>query len=209
MALDRQYWNDRYAQGETGWDIGGPSTPLREYIDQLKDKDLRILIPGGGRAYEAEHAHRKGFRHVFVIDLTDAPLQDLLARCPDFPQDHWITGDFFQHDERYDLILEQTFFCALDPGLRSRYVEHMHRLLVPGGKLQGVLFSIPLNNDRPPFGGSAEEYRPLFEPFFPDVSLRPCYNSIKPREGNELWLRAQRPGGRPISPSSRDGGDMA
>lgn len=190
MQLDRTFWNDLYANGDTGWDLGGPSTPLREYIDQLKDKDLRILIPGGGRSYEAEHAHRKGFRNVFVIDLTDAPLKDLLKRCPDFPPEHFIVGDFFAHEGAYDRILEQTFFCALDPALRPRYVEHMHRLLKPGGRLVGVLFNDALNTDRPPFGGSKEVYLPLFSPHFPGVSFTPCYNSIKPREGRELWLKA-------------------
>jgi transcriptional antiterminator Rof (Rho-off) len=190
MELDRNYWAERYTKQETGWDIGGPSTPLREYIDQLKDTDLRILIPGGGRAYEAEHAHRKGFRNVFVIDLTDAPLDDLLQRCPDFPREHFIVGDFFTHVGQYDRILEQTFFCALDPALRERYVAHMHTLLKPGGKLVGVLFNIPLNADRPPFGGSGEDYAPLFRKHFHEVSLEPCRNSIKPRAGNELWLCA-------------------
>ena len=190
MELNHDYWAERYTKKETGWDIGGPSTPLREYIDHLKDKDLRILIPGGGRAYEAEHAHRKGFKHVFVIDLTDAPLHDLLQRCSDFPREHFIVGDFFEHQGSYDIILEQTFFCALDPALRERYVAHMHSLLNPGGKLVGVLFNIPLNTDRPPFGGSATEYAPLFRKHFREVSLEPCRNSIKPRAGNEVWLCA-------------------
>lgn len=190
MGLDREFWHARYATGDTGWDLGAPSTPLKEYLDQLTDKGLRILIPGGGRAYEAEYAHRLGFSNVFVIDLSDAPLRDLLARCPDFPRAHFIVGDFFAHQDRYDLILEQTFFCALDPALRERYVEHMHRLLRPGGKLVGLLFNDALNSDRPPFGGFCDDYLPLFRRWFPDVTMEPCRNSIAPRAGRELWLRA-------------------
>jgi len=192
MNLDHDFWNERYATGETGWDIGAPSTPLKEYIDQLTDKSLRVLIPGGGRAWEAEHAHLLGFANVFVIDLTDAPLHDLVARCPSFPREHFIVGDFFAHRERYDLILEQTFFCALDPALRERYVEHMHKLLKPGGKLVGVLFNAELNAEKPPFGGFREDYMPLFRRWFPNVRMEPCRNSIAPRAGRELWLVAQR-----------------
>lgn len=190
--LDREYWEGRYQAQETGWDIGAPSTPLKEYLDQLTNKDLRILIPGGGRAYEAEYAHRQGFRNVFVIDLTDAPFKDLLARCPDFPKEHLILGDFFTHDGQYDRILEQTFFCALDPALRSRYVEQMYHLLKPGGKLVGVLFNDALKPDGPPFGGFRADYLPLFRTHFPDVSMEPCYNSIAPRAGRELWLSTRR-----------------
>lgn len=190
MDLDRSFWEDRYHTGETGWDLGGPSTPLKEYLDQLTDKDLKILIPGGGRAWEAEYAHRQGFRNVFVIDLTDAPFKDLLSRCPDFPKEHLIVGDFFQHEGQYDRILEQTFFCALDPALRERYVAHMHALLKPGGKLVGVLFNDALNTDRPPFGGFKADYEPLFKQHFGQMSMELCHNSIQPRAGRELWLCA-------------------
>ncbi len=190
MNLDHDFWHQRYATGETGWDLGAPSTPLKEYLDQLTDKELRIFIPGGGRAWEAEYAHRLGFRNVFVIDLSDAPLTDMLARCPDFPRAHFIVGDFFEHRGRYDLILEQTFFCAIDPALREQYVAHMHRLLAPGGKLAGVLFNDTLNADKPPFGGFINDYLPLFRRWFPGVTMEPCQNSIAPRAGRELWLKA-------------------
>ena len=190
IDLDRDFWQQRYADGTTGWDLGAVSPPLKAYFDQLTDKDLRILIPGGGRSYEAELLHKAGFRNVFVIDLTSAPFEDLLARCPDFLEEHLITGDFFAHDGSYDLIVEQTFFCALDPALRERYVEHMHRLLAPGGKLIGVLFDDPLNDDHPPFGGNQDEYLALWRPVFGEVLLERCHNSVPPRAGRELWLKA-------------------
>jgi transcriptional antiterminator Rof (Rho-off) len=190
MDLDRAYWDALYANAETAWDLGGPSTPLKAYIDQLSDRDLEILIPGAGRAYEAEYLHRSGFRNVHVVDLSDAPFRDLLARCPDFPQEHLHAGDFFQHEGRYDRILEQTFFCALDPAVRPRYVERMHHLLKPEGKLVGVLFDDTLGVEGPPFGGSAAEYALLFGVHFPGVTFERCYNSIKPRAGRELWMKA-------------------
>ncbi len=194
MPLDRDYWAERYARSETGWDIGAPSTPLKEYIDQLTNKELHILIPGAGRAYEAEYAHRSGFKDVFVMDLTDAPFAELLQRCPEFPKDHLLVGDLFAHQGEYDRILEQTFFCALDPIFRTRYVSQMHQLLKPGGKLVGVLFDDPLNSDRPPYGGSLAEYELLFKKEFRALSIEPCFNSIAPRAGRELWLSATKEG---------------
>ena len=194
MELDRRSWSERYANNDTGWDLGGPSTPLREYIDGLKDKQLRILIPGAGRAYEAEYLHRRGFTNVFVIDLAPEPFDALLHRYPEFPREHLVIGDLFDHDGTYDLILEQTFFCALDPLLRTRYVKKMHSLLAPGGVLAGVLFDDPLNSDRPPFGGSKAEYLELFGARFNELKITPCYNSIKPRAGREVWLKAVKEG---------------
>ena len=204
MELDANFWEQRYRTAETGWDLGGPSIPLKEYLDQVTNKELRILIPGGGRAYEAEYAHRLGFQNVFVIDLTDAPFTDLLVRCRDFPKEHLIIGDFFTHEGQYDLILEQTFFCAIDPSLRPKYVEHMHRLLAPGGKLAGLLFDDVLNSDRPPFGGNRAEYLPLFRSHFPELTLEPCHNSIAPRAGRELWLNAPKAAYIPIDCSLYD-----
>lgn len=189
-TLDATYWHQRYAHEDAPWDLGAPSTPLATFLDGVVDRGSRILIPGAGRAYEAEYAHRLGFRNVYPMDLTGAPFEDLLRRCPTFPREHLLVGDFFDHQGAYDIILEQTFFCALEPSLRERYVAHMHALLKPGGRLVGVLFNIPLNADRPPFGGSATEYLPLFQQHFRTIALEPCRNSIPPRAGNELWLTA-------------------
>ncbi len=192
MQLDGEFWNTRYKEGEIGWDLGGPSTPLKEFIDTLTDTSLRILIPGCGHGHEAEYLWRKGFRNVFVIDIAPLALQAFSERVPDFPKDHLICGDFFQHEGPYDLILEQTFFCALDPALRKAYADSMHRLLKSGGRLVGVLFGVPMNADRPPFGGSKEEYLGYFAPLFTVEHMEPCANSIAPRAGNELWVELRK-----------------
>ena len=39
--MDKFFWNNRYHEKKTGWDIGHPSTPIKEYIDQLRDKDTQ------------------------------------------------------------------------------------------------------------------------------------------------------------------------
>ena len=50
MDLNKGYWEKRYEEGTTGWDTGGPTKPLTDYIDQVENKDLKILIPGAGNA---------------------------------------------------------------------------------------------------------------------------------------------------------------
>ena len=188
MQLDKDFWNNRYVGKQIGWDLGAPSTPLKEFIDTLEDKSTRILIPGCGNAYEAEYLHQQGFDNVFVIDIAPLALEGFKERAPHFPQDHLFCGDFFEHEGEYDLILEQTFFCALNPQLRSAYAMKMNELLSEKGKLAGVMFSFELTEKGPPFGGSAEEYKVYFEDYFEIKSLTPCLNSIKPRLGSELWV---------------------
>ncbi len=192
MNLDKDFWNNRYAGNQIGWDVGAPTTPLKEYIDTLEDKGIRILIPGCGNAYEAEYLHEQGFENVFVIDIAPLALEGFQKRVPQFPKDHLILGDFFEHQGEYDLILEQTFFCAIDPKLRSDYAKKMHELLNPKGKLAGVMFCFELTEQGPPFGGSVKEYEGYFGKLFKIASMKPCENSIKPRLGNELWVELLR-----------------
>lgn len=186
--LTKQFWNNKYVANDFGWDIGDISLPLKTYIEQLSNKEISILIPGAGNAYEAEYLFRKGFKNVTVLDFAESPLQNIKKRLPEFPDKQLIQQDFFEHQGQYDLIIEQTFFCAINPSLRQQYVKHMNQLLKPNGKLIGLLFNDVLNTDKPPFGGNKQEYETLFSPTFELKVLETCYNSIKPREGRELFM---------------------
>ncbi len=190
--FNKDFWTERYRTNDTGWDMGAPSTPLKEYIDQLINKNLSILIPGAGNAYEAEYLFNKGFKNITVLDISAEPLKNIRKRLPAFPKENLIQTDFFDHLNNYDLILEQTFFCALHPSLRENYVKQMYSLLKPKGKLVGLLFIAPLNNSMPPFAATKEEYVTLFKKQFNFKVFEACYNSIKPREGRELFINFER-----------------
>jgi methyl halide transferase len=186
------YWTDRYQTQNTSWDIGYPSTPLKEYIDQLSDKSISILIPGAGNAYEAEYLWAQGFKNVFVMDISAIPLQSFKVRNPLFPDKQLIEANFFEHIGDYDLIIEQTFFCSFEPTKENRemYARQMAQLLKPHGKLVGLWFNIPLiegNMDKRPFGGSKKEYLQYLSPYFKMKTFENSYNSIKPRAGQELF----------------------
>ncbi len=104
-------------------------------------------------------------------------------------------GDFFTHNGQYDLIIEQTFFCAIDPALRKNYVQKMADLLAPGGTLTGVLFNKHFDFEGPPFGGSKQEYENLFSPFF-DIKILETNNHSSPkRKGKELFFNFKKKSG--------------
>ncbi len=188
MNLDASYWNEQYRSRQTGWDIGYVSTPIKEYIDQLEDKNLRIMVPGAGIAWEVEYLFLKGFRNTYLLDISDEAIRSFQNRVPDFPHKHLINEDFFQHQGKYELIIEQTFFSSLPPYLRFDYAEHMNQLLLPGGKLVGLLFNHEFGNDHPPYGGCPEEYRELFGDHFSIRQFEVAYNSIKPRREREHFI---------------------
>lgn len=191
MTID---WEKRWQTGQTGWDLGAASPPLTAYADQIppEKRNLRVLIPGCGNGYEALHLLRLGFTDVTMVDIAPTAVERLRQRL-DASMPGWkahlqvICADFFALEGPFDLILEQTFFCALDPALRPDYVRKMHDLLPPGGTLAGVLFDREFEGG-PPFGGDTAEYAALFRPLFQIRSLAPCYNSIPPRAGSEVFF---------------------
>jgi thiopurine S-methyltransferase len=183
---EASYWSELYQTGRNGWDIGNVSTPLKEYFDQLSDKSIRILIPGAGFAWEAQYLHQQGFTQVFVLDFATEALEVFRKNNPEFPEEHLICEDFFQHRGLYDLIVEQTFFCAIPRNSRKKYMTKMHELLHREGKLIGLLFNHEFPSENPPFGGSEAEYFSLFEPLFHLERLETATNSIHPRSGREF-----------------------
>jgi methyl halide transferase len=185
--MKNNYWEERYLNNDTGWDAGQITTPIKAYIDQLENKNLKILIPGAGNGYEFDYLIQNGFTNVTVIDIASFPIQNIKKRNPKY-EDQLIVTDFFDFNDSYDLIIEQTFFCAINPDLRKKYVTKMTDLLNTKGKIIGLLFDFPLTEAGPPFGGSKEEYLNLFSNDFKLKTLEKAYNSILPRKDKELFF---------------------
>ncbi|MEH6537357.1 MAG: methyltransferase domain-containing protein [Psychroserpens sp.] len=190
--LNGTYWDSRYNNNDEPWDLGEVSPPIKAYVDQLTNKSLRILIPGGGNSYEAEYLFNSGFKNVFVVDVSKTALDNIKNRVPDFPSEQLVHQDFFKFNMIFDLILEQTFFCALNPDLRPQYVSKMNDLLSENGKLVGLLFNVLLFSDHPPFGGSKEEYIEKFNSFFDILLMEEAYNSHITRVGRELFFKLKK-----------------
>lgn len=193
-SLMRQFWEQHWMSNNLGWDIGYASPPIIEYMKQYEDdKDIAILIPGCGNAYEAEHLLDQGFTNITVIDISPTAVQRLKEKFRGKEGIQIVCADFFAHNKLgyYELILEQTFFCALNPDRRAHYVAQTAQLLKPTGKLAGVLFGVEFDREGPPFGGIKAEYAQLFSPYFHLRKLEDCYNSIEPRKGNELFIEFQ------------------
>ena len=186
--LNPKYWDQLYQNEETGWDIGYANPEIVNYFKTVENKDSRILIPGCGNGYEGEALYNMGFRNLTLLDYAPLSKTNFLERVEGFRQEQFEIGNFFDHKGEYDYIVEQTFFCALNPDLRSRYVEHVHQLLERQARLVGLMFNIPLFDDHPPFGGSEVEYRNLFSPLFSIASMHMPINSVPARRENELFI---------------------
>lgn len=192
IQLDKKFWNNKYLNNEHKWDVGYITTPLKEYFNQIKDKNLRILIPGCGNSYEAEYLFNSGFKNIFLVDYSEKALSNFKKRVPNFPSENLLCIDFFDLNMKFDLIIEQTFFCAIQTNKRGEYALKMNHLLSEKGKLVGLLFDDPMNEDHPPFGGNKKEYATFFEKYFKFKIFEKSNNSIKERSGRELFMILER-----------------
>lgn len=183
QQLGKEFWNNKWV-----WDIGHASPPITAYMDKYPNKDARILIPGCGNAHEAEYLMANGFTNVTLLDVAPKAVEKLRKKYEQTLEIEIINKDFFKHDGKYDLIIEQTFFCAIEPSFRTEYAQKAHELLESSGLLMGVLFSKPFEKAGPPFGGTLEEYEQIFAPHFEIEKMEECYNSISPRLGSELFI---------------------
>lgn len=189
--MDANYWETQYQNKNTGWDLGVISPAIKLYFDSIKDKNSAILIPGCGNTYEAEYLLEQCFTNITVIDISTTLVTSLEQK---FSENDYITiilGDFFEHQGSYDFIIEQTFFCALNPALRQNYAQKMNELLTTDGLLIGLLFDREFDKG-PPFGGSQKEYESLFKYKFDIVRMESCLNSVTPRANTELLIELKK-----------------
>lgn len=110
--MNKEYWEQRYTNQETGWDIGSSSTPLKEYIEQLENKNLKILIPGAGNGHEVSLLHELGFNQVYILDIAKQPLDRFKINNPTFPIDHILHQDFLNYKSHSILLLNKLFLCT-------------------------------------------------------------------------------------------------
>lgn len=190
--LDQSYWEAKWQSQQTGWDIGQASPAISSYMANYPNKNASILIPGCGNAYEAEFLLANGFINITLIDIAPKAAGLLKEKFAKSPQVKVLCEDFFQHQGKYDLIIEQTFFCAIQPKRRKEYAEKAFSLLNREGKIIGLLFDRSFDHQGPPFGGCAEDYKPIFRDYFKIETMEESYNSITARAGSEVFIKLLR-----------------
>lgn len=165
-------WDDLYREGHTPWDKGEASPPLAEWLGTHPGAMRgRILVPGCGTGHDVRLIAAEAEATAPVgLDLSPRAI----ARAATFPRaagESYLVGDLFtlpaEHREVYDWIWEHTCFCAIDPDRRKEYADAVHAALKPDGRLLGVFYLDPYDDDHPPGGGpphgcSHQELESLF-----------------------------------------------
>jgi len=190
--LSAQAWNDRYLNQNTPWDLSGPTPEFQRLMEtNLFKRGMNVIIPGGGRGYDAVELAKHGVVP-YLVDFAPEPLKQTLERAAaekvtvyTYRKDFFTLLDDSFHRGFYDAVLEYTFYCAIDPQLRAEYAQRAAELLRPHGLFVGLFFPTEMDREGPPFVVSEEDVRASFSPYF-DITFERPKKSIGAREGREF-----------------------
>jgi len=171
---DPSYWSERYRRGDTPWDLGA-ETPafiaLVERLDFPKPTEQwhpAVVVPGCGYGHDALMLARRGY-DVTAVDFASEPLDYLqqTARLVGLAI-NTVQCDVFDLPSLYlsafDIALEYTCYCAIDPSRRQEYANVLASLLKPNGIVAGLFFPFDtVERSGPPFSVNEHEIRTQFE----------------------------------------------
>lgn len=161
-------WERCWEEGVTPWDLGRP-TPILEHLIQTKSiPDGRALVPGCGSGYDVV-ALASPERCAIGLDISEVAIKkarQLAASSPNGNYCSFLLEDFFTWEPRdlFDLIFDYTFFCAIEPNLRSTWASRMRDLLKPDGELITLMFPIDDHEGGPPYKTSVADYEEVLHP---------------------------------------------
>jgi methyl halide transferase len=186
----REDWQGHYESNDLGWDLGQVAPPFVKLWEEEKLTVGKALVPGCGRGHEVIFLAENGFE-VTAIDFSKGAVTYLERAL----EERSLSGrvlyqDFFgldnSHDDVYDLVLEQTFFCAIAPRQRVDYALNVARILKPGGMLVGLFYHTNKEGG-PPYNTTPEDIEVNFAKNFKIQELYKTTLSAEQRKDKE-WL---------------------
>ncbi|AZZ38020.1 class I SAM-dependent methyltransferase [Bdellovibrio sp. qaytius] len=191
---DSEFWTDIYNEGNPGWDLGEPAVAFKDMIQRIKLPKSRILVLGCGAGHDAALFAEAG-HVVTAVDFSEGAIKKAKSLYSHLENLTFVQQDIFAlpHDwnETFDVIVEHTCFCAIDPDRRKEMVKLWRRLLHEEGQIMGVFFAM-LKRAGPPYGSSEWEIRELLKNSFHFLFWGRWRESIPRREGRELFVLAKK-----------------
>lgn len=193
---DPGFWDERYREGRTPWDLGGVPPALTRFLAANPARDgEEALIPGCGSGHEIAAFAVAGYR-VTALDFSPAAVERARARLPTGARAEVRCADVLRDPlpaGRFAVVYERTFLCALAPDRWSHAVARLAACLRPGGRWAGLLYFGP-RDDGPPFGLAPGEESALFAPWMEPVADRAVPEEESPAlfAGRERWQEWRR-----------------
>ena len=190
------FWETHYQEGETGWDVGGPTPVFSQLVELLKPGKLCII--GCGRGYDAILFAQYGFR-VTAVDFAPSAIRSVQKLAQEaklsvqaLERDLFTLSQDFEGE--FDYVLEQTCFCAIPVHRRVEYEQLVWTILRPKGQLIGLWYPLDkkLEEGGPPWGVEETTLKQLFQDRWHILQDEYPTLSIPRRQGREKLIIFQK-----------------
>ena len=193
-----EFWEDLYARGGDGWELGAPAPPLVDFFAAMRLDGHRVAVPGCGRGPDVRFLASLGYEAV-GFDFSPAALTAARALAErDGSAARFEARDVFTLGRAcpraFDGVWEYTCFCAIDPARRPEYVAALAGAVRAGGWLLACFFPLRHVSAGPPFPVSIREVRRVLRPAFRIERAFPPLRSARGRQGREWMVLARRTG---------------
>jgi len=165
------FWEDVYARGGDGWELGRPAPPLVDILDTTPPPRGRVAVPGCGRGHDARLLAARGY-DVTGFDFAPAALSQARALAAR-------EGVAATFDGRDVFTLGR---------------ELPNATLRGGGWLLACFFPLRALTPGPPFVVSPAEVRRLLAPAFTIERAFDPLRSARGRQGREWVVLARKTG---------------
>ncbi|KAJ3187527.1 hypothetical protein HDU85_006822 [Gaertneriomyces sp. JEL0708] len=183
-------WHDLWVSSHTPWDEGRampalialfkPSTLPASLLTSLSQGTA--LVPGCGSGHDVLFlSSTPGRTSVTGLDISPRAVSvaESIRDEQKIPASKvsYTAGDFFSYTppEKYNLVYDHTFLCALEPQRRPQWAEKIHSLLSDGedtGFLITYMFPISDHQGGPPYALSEEIYHSVLDFAFDCVYIK-------------------------------------
>lgn len=188
-----EYWEASYQSGEMGWDLHGHTPVFDDWINAY-NKELSICVLGAGNGWDAINFATKG-HNVTAVDFAESAVLNMnkLAELNGVKINP-LQMDIFdlkkEYKDHFDIVLEYTCYCAIDPARRTDYIDVVSHILKPQGEFVALLFPLDKNMEDggPPFAVDLESTIALFSNHLTLVKKEKSLLSISPRKEREIFV---------------------
>lgn len=115
---------------------------FNKYIKLFKDKEIKVVELGCGRAYTSKYMYNEGFENIVACDFSEIALKAVKEESKIETMLVDMTNELPFEDESIDLVIADLCLHYFDKNTTNFIINEIKRVLKPSGYLIGRVNSI-------------------------------------------------------------------